>query len=382
MAAQRQTVRVGIVGSGFMLKAHTLAYRALGPLYGATLPPVELRRVYDVEASAAREAVERFGWRDAAKERRAVTQAEDIDLVDVVTPNDVHAEIAIDAARHGKHVLCEKPLANDLPAAREMVRAVAEAGIVDQVGFVYRRWPAVRLAKRLVDAGCIGRIRTFRGHYFHDYAADPALPLGWRGSMARAGAGSIGDIGSHVIDLGRHLVGELSSVSARSRTFITRRRQGGDHVQVDVDDATDLLVEFSDGASGVVQASWMATGYKTDLSFELTGDRGAIRFSWQRLNELAVYSEAEIPGTAGFRTIVIGPQHEGAEAFWPVAGQGLGWGDAFLLAARDLLGAVAGDEPAADRPSFVDGLRAMEVVAAAQESAAESRWATVRRMDP
>jgi predicted dehydrogenase len=385
-AARRATVRIGIVGSGFMLKAHTLAYRNLAPIYGEALPPVDLRRVFDLDGSAAREAVRRFGWGAAADDWREITRGEDIDLVDVVTPNDAHAEIAIDAARHGKHVLCEKPLANELSTAREMVRAVVDAGVIHQVGFVYRRWPAVRLAKRLVEAGCIGRVRMFRGHYFHDYAADPAVPLGWRGSMAKAGAGSIGDVGSHVIDLGHHLVGDIASVAAASRTFIPSRprtpaAEAGADVAVDVDDATAVLVEFGDGASGVIEASWMATGHKTDLSFELTGEVGAIRFSWQRSNELAVYSDAGTPGTAGFRRIVIGPQHEGADAFWPVAGQSMGWGDAFLLAARDLVAAVAGEDRVGARPSFVDGLRAMEVVTAAQESAGDGRWATVPRLD-
>jgi predicted dehydrogenase len=363
-----------------MLKAHSQAYASLRGLYGDAVPQVQQRRVFDIDGAAAQRAVDRHGWSERASDWRAITRADDIDVVDIVTPNDAHAQVAIDAARHGKHVVCEKPLAHDLRAAQEMLEAVRDAGVLHQVGFVYRKWPAVRLAKRLVAEGAIGPPREFRGHYFHDYAADPGIPLGWRGCRARAGAGSVGDIGSHVIDIARYLVGEVTRVVAQSRTHVTRRPSDGTrgrHVDIDVDDATSLLVQFESGASGVIEASWAATGYKTDLRFEVTGDDGALRFSWQRLNELDVYLSPERPDVAGFRSVVIGPQHAGADAFWPVPGQGMGWGDLFVLATHDLVQAIAGGRPVVE-PSFEDGIRAMAVVAAAQESAAGGRWVTVR----
>jgi predicted dehydrogenase len=260
-----------------------------------------------------------------------------------------------------------------------MLDAVDAAGVIHQVGFVYRKWPAMTLARELIDAGRLGRPTNFRAHYFHDYARDPQLPATWRFNAARAGAGSVGDIGSHLIDLARYLVGEVRCVIARSRTLVDERPDesidSDARVGVTVDDATDMLVDFDDDvATGVIQTSWLNTGYKTDLAFEVTGEKGALRFSWQRPNELQFYAQ-EDQTVAGFRSIVLGPPHSGAHAFWPVAGQGLGWGDAFVISAHDFVRAVSEDSAAS--PSFADGLRAAEVVAAAQRSAITKQWIEV-----
>jgi predicted dehydrogenase len=378
------TVRAGLVGGGLMAKTHSLAYASLPLVYGDQhLPQVVRRRLADVEQPLAEAAAERYGWDEAATDWREITRAPDIDLVDIATPNDTHAEIAVDAARHGKHVFCEKPLAHQVEDARTMHRAVSEAGVTNQVDFAYRKWPAIQHARQLVARGEIGRVRQLRARYLHDYAADRAVPIGWRFTRSRAGAGSLGDLGSHLIDLARFLVGDVHRVMARTFTFVHERPLHRDAAagatarlgRVDVDDAAHVWLDFGGGASGTLETNWMATGHKTDLSFEVTGDQGALRFSWLAPNELRFYSELDATDVQGFRSIIIGPQHPGAEAFWPVPGQGLGWGDAFLISVRDLLAAIAAGVPA--QPDFLDGLRAVEVVDAALTSAATGGWVKI-----
>ena len=363
----RDQLRVGLVGGGFMAKTHSLAYAAAAMLDHHELPVIERRRLVDVDADVARESAERFGWAEVDTDWTAVTRAADIDLVDIAVPNDRHAEIAIDAAAHGKHVLCEKPLAHSLVAARRMEAAVAGVGVTGHVGFVFRKWPAVALAKQLVELGKIGRPMSFRAHYFHDYALDPQVELGWRSERARAGAGSIGDLGSHVIDLARHLVGELSRVSARTRAFQS----------AEVDDAADCLLEFEGGAIGTLSTSWMHAGSKTDIGFELAGERGALRFTWRRSGELQVYEHTGDAASRGFRTVFAGPQHPGAARFWPVPGQGLGYGDAFTILIADVLAAVA--KGTGTDPSFRDGVKAAEFVDAALRSSELGEWVAARR---
>lgn len=373
-------MRVGIVGGGFMARTHTLAYDAARLLHGEELPTLERVRLAEASEELAACAATRLGWREATTDWRDITRASDIDLVDIVTPNHLHAEIAIDAARHGKAVLCEKPLAHTLDAAWEMHAAVRAAGVANQIGFVFRTWPAIALARRLVSEGSIGRIRHFRAHYFHDYALDPEFPLGWRFQRASAGGGSVCDLGSHLFDLASCLVGEVDRVCARVRTVVPARPRvaSGELVRVDVDDAADVLLEFATGATGVVETNWAAAGYKTDLAFELLGEQGTIGFTWRRNNELRLYEHGEPPDVRGFRTIVVGPMHEGADGFWPVAGQGLGYGDAFVIAARQLLSGLGSGR--ALEPDFGDGLRAAVLTSAALRSAQRQAWLEVNEV--
>jgi predicted dehydrogenase len=362
-----ERLRVGMVGAGFMAKTHSLAYAAAAMLDHDRLPVIERRRLVDLDGVLAQAAAERFGWDEAATDWTAVTRASDIDLVDIAVPNDRHAEIAIDAAAHGKHVLCEKPLASSLADAKRMEAAVARAGVTGHVGFVFRKWPAVALARRLVDEGRIGTPMSFRAHYFHDYAIDPDVELGWRAVRARAGAGSVGDLGSHAVDLARYLVGEVARVCGRTHAFRS----------AEVDDAADCLLEFENGAIGTLSTSWMQAGSKMDIGFELAGERGAIRFTWRRSGELQVYEHGERDDTRGFRTVFVGPAHRGAERFWPVAGQGLGYGDVFTILIADVLEAVAAGRQA--EPSFHDGVRAAEFVDAALRSSERGGWVAASR---
>ena len=391
--ASFRPIRVGMVGAGYVAKAHSLAYNNAHLLYWPALPRVEKVRVADISLELAQRGAERFGWADATDDWHRVTRDDDIDLVDIVTPNDTHAAVAIDAAEHGKHIFCEKPLATDADAARGMFEAAEAAGVINQVCFTYRAWPAVRLARKLIDDGRLGRIHHFRTWFLQDYALDASLPLVWRMQRDRAGAGKLGDGGSHLLDLAHYLVGDISRVCAHLRTFIPERpaaidrgeaifRSGtglstGEMVSVGVEDSADVLLEFENGAIGVMQTSWVASGHKLDLGFEVGGEKGAVRFSWQHSNELDYYAPDQEDEVAGFRTIVLGPQHPSAAPFWSVAGQGLGMNDAFLIAVGDLLRAITEERPAT--PDFRDGLRVCEVIDAALKSGREKRWVDVLR---
>jgi predicted dehydrogenase len=390
---KHKTIQVGMVGSGYVAKAHTLAYNNAPLLYWPNLPQVNKRRIADVSPELAARGAQRLGWSEGVDDWRRVTQADDIDLVDIVTPNDTHAEIAIDAANHGKHVLCEKPLALDATSAAEMARAAHAAGVVNQVCFTYRSWPGVRLARKLIDEGRLGRIVHFRAFFLQDYALDATLPLVWRMQREKAGSGKLGDGGSHLIDLARYLVGDVDRVFARLNTVIKERPAAidrgeavfrakdaattGELIPVDVEDTADLLLDFAGGATGLVQTSWVASGHKLDLGFEIGGEHGAIRISWQRANEIEVFFEEDDAETPGFRTILLGPAHPGGAEFWSVPGQQLGMNDAFLMMIRETLSAVS--EKRAATPDFVDGLRACEVVDAALASGRSERWVDVER---
>jgi levoglucosan dehydrogenase len=369
-------LRIGIVGGGFMAQAHTMGLRDLRAVYGEDAPSVELVRIADLDADLARAAASRHGWAEATDDWTEVTRANDIDAVSVVTPNAAHAAPAIDALSHGKHVLCEKPLAADLSSAEQMAAAARASSSVSQVNFVYRQWPATATARRLIEEGAIGRVLHYRGYHFHDYALDREMPATWRFSRREAGAGSLGDLGSHAVDAARYLVGsEVKTVAAQSRTVIGTRPLGPGgppSVDVDVDDSTDLLLEFEDGTPATVQVSWVATGRKTDWGFEVVGDEGSLRFGWQHANELRFYSHADPADRRGERVVIIGPDHPNAESFYGIAGPGLGYADAFTIALHNFVRAAGSGEAAS--PDFDDGLRVAQVLAAAQLAADERRW--------
>jgi predicted dehydrogenase len=375
-------IRVGMVGGGFMARTYSLALSAVYGLAWPAAPEIRRVRLADVSRRLGESAAQAWGWDEVSDHWRAVTRADDIDLVLVLTPNDSHAEISIDALAHGKHVLCEKPLSNTLEGARTMARAAAHSGRVHQVGFVYRKWPAVAFARRVIASGGIGEIVHYRGHFFHDYGLDPAMPITWRLQKAVSGGGSGIDIGSHVIDMARCLAGEITGVFAASRTHFTLRplaERPGETAPVDVDEITDMLVEFEGGATGTLQASWLAGGHKMDIGFAVHGTRGSIEFTSEEPTEVRLYKTSDPAAESGFRSIPVGPAHPGAELFWPVPGMALGFGDGFIIAVRDLLRSIAEGRPA--EPDFVDGLRASEVVAAAQASAVTRSWQAVDRLD-
>jgi predicted dehydrogenase len=293
-------------------------------------------------------------------------------VVDICVPNALHPEVACDALAHGKHVICEKPLAHRWDAAGDMVVAAREAERVAQVCFYYRLWPAISWARELIDSGELGAVRHFRGWMLQDYAADPRHDLAWRARLPEAGAGALADLGSHIIDIARHLCGEITAVAATTRELVRR-----DRPTPGVDDLVSMLVDFETGAGGMVEASWALRGHKCDLGFDLVCERGAVRFSWERFNQIEVLVGDVSDPMNGYRSVLIGGGQPDVGRFIPVPGQGIGYRDVFTIGASRALAAIARGETSTS-PSFEDGLAVALVVEAAKESAGRRIWTKVR----
>jgi predicted dehydrogenase len=380
--ADRPPLRVGMVGYAFMGAAHSQGWRTAGRVFDLPRRPV-LSVVCGRDRAAVRAAADRHGWADTETDWRALIARDDVDLVDICTPGDSHAEIALAALAAGKHVLCEKPLANTVAEAEAMTRAAEEAygrGQMAMVGFNYRRVPATALARRMVAAGRLGTLRHVRVAYLQDWLVDPGFPLTWRLRRELAGSGSLGDLGAHIVDLAQHLAGErLAGVSALTETFVRERplpggtRSGlsavaaGGTGTVTVDDAALFTGRFASGALASFEATRYATGRKNALRLELNGERGSLAFDLERLNELWFHDGTDPGAEAGFRRILVTePDHPYLDAWWP-PGHGLGYEHTFVHQARDLVHAVA--EGRRPDPSFADGLQVQRVLAAVEESA-------------
>jgi len=372
----KRDIRVGMVGAGYMGREHSLAYLVATRRYAHDDCTVTLQRVADRDGSLAKQAAAQYGWRHSTENWEEVTRADDVDLVDIATPNHLHAEIAIDAMLHGKHVACEKPLASNVMSAEAMYEAVQRTQVVNQVGFVLRHWPVVGLAKRLIEDERFGEVLTFRATYLQDLALDPNVPFGWRFDRRMAGAGSFGDIGSHVIDLARYLVGDISRVFARCRTIWPTRLSHRGPRTVDVEDLADVLLDFEDGTTGVISTSWVAAGHKTDLRVEVAGTRGNVSLTWERPNALQVWLPDIDWASAGLRTVLLRPDHPGAEELVAAEGSPIGLADLYAAQARAVLTDIR--RGVSTPPTFLDGLRAVQVVDAAIRSDASGEWAVVK----
>ncbi|MEU0753927.1 Gfo/Idh/MocA family oxidoreductase [Streptomyces albogriseolus] len=375
-------LRIGMVGYAFMGAAHSQGWRTVGRVFELPLRP-EMAVICGRDADAVRAAAGRHGWAEAETDWRALVERDDIDLVDICTPGDSHAEIALAALAAGKHVLCEKPLANTVAEAEAMARAAQEArdrGQAAMVGFNYRRVPATALARRMVEEGRIGTLRHVRVAYLQDWLVDPQFPLTWRLRREQAGSGSLGDLGAHIVDLAQHLAGErLAGVSALTETFVRERPlptapssglaavSAAGTGPVTVDDAAVFTGRFASGALASFEATRYATGRKNALRIELNGERGSLAFDLERLNELEYHDGTGDATHGGFRRILVTePDHPYLDAWWP-PGHGLGYEHTFAHQARDLVHAVA--EGRSPEPSFADGLQVQRVLAAVEESA-------------
>jgi len=370
------TIGVGMIGYRFMGKAHSHAYRTAMRFFDLPLVP-ELRVICGRDAAGVAAMAARWGWAEFTTDWRAVIERPDVGLVDISAPGATHAPVAIAAAAAGKHILCEKPLANSVAEARAMVRAAEAAGIVHMVGFNYRRVPAVTFARQIIEEGRLGDIRHFRIVYLQGRQVDPQVPYTWRHDAAQAGLGAIGDLGSHAIDLAHYLVGPLEAVCGDIRTFIRERPlpDGSGYAPVTVDDAGVALLRFANGAMGTLEATRQATGRLNGLRFEINGSTGAVSFDLERLNELAFFDRNDPPHLQGWRTInVTGTLHPYMQAWWP-AGHIIGYEHTFVHEVVDLLTSISRHEAAV--PNFVDGLRVQEVMEAIVRSAREERWVKI-----
>lgn len=384
--ASAPTLGVGMVGYAFMGAAHSQGWRTAGHVFELPMRPA-LAAICGRDRRAVEAAADRHGWAAAETDWRALIARDDVQLVDICTPGDSHAEIAIAALEAGKHVLCEKPLANTVAEAEAMTEAAERAaarGQVAVVGFNYRKVPAITYARKLIAEGRLGTLRHVRATYLQDWLVDPGSPLTWRLEREHAGSGALGDLGAHIVDLAQFLAGELLvGVSAVTETFVRERplRAGpsaglsgaadtGARGAVTVDDAALFTGRLASGALASFEATRMAAGRKNALRLEINGELGSLAFDLERLNELSFHDHTEPATTAGFRRILVTePEHPYLEAWWP-PGHALGYEHTFIHQARDVVRTIA--ERSAPTPSFADGLQVQRVLAAVEESAAKN----------
>ncbi|GAA3615277.1 Gfo/Idh/MocA family protein [Microlunatus ginsengisoli] len=387
-------LRVGMIGYAFMGAVHSHAWRSAHRFFDLPLVP-ELTVLSGRHRDAVEAAADRFGFASVETDWRAVIERDDVDLIDICTPGDLHAEIAIAALEAGKHVLCEKPLANSVEEAERMAaaaEAAAARGARAMCGYTYRRTPALTLARELVRSGRLGVIRQVRAQYLQDWLADENAPMTWRLQAEHAGSGALGDIGAHIIDTAQWLTGQsITGVTALLETFVTSRPLAGERAglgghgevgedvprgQVTVDDAAMFMVRFDGGATGVFEATRFALGRKNALRIELSGTTGALAFDFEDNNVLEFFDGAGPATEQGFRRILVTePDHPYAGAWWP-PGHGLGYEHGFTHQVVDLVRAIAaGQQPT---PSFADGLAVQRVLGAVATSAGDgSRWVPV-----
>jgi predicted dehydrogenase len=367
-------IGVGLVGYKFMGRAHSNAYRQL-PRFFDVDPAPRMAAICGRDEAGVREAANSLGWESYETDYRRLIERDDVGLVDVVTPGNTHREIVLAALEAGKHVICEKPLANTLAEAKEMLDAAREAGTVNTVCFNYRRAPAVQLAKKLVDEGRLGTIRHWRSTYLQDFIMDPEFPLIWRLKKELAGSGALGDIGAHSVDLAQFLLGDISEVTGMTETFVKERPlegADGEMGEVTVDDAAAFLARFENGAVGTFEASRFAAGRRNQNAFEINGSKGSVAFDLERMNELEVFFVDDDADVQGFRTVnVTEPDHPYAGAWWP-PGHILGYEHTFVHTMKDLMdGIKTGASPA---PTFEDAYRVQAVLDAVARSAEGGGW--------
>lgn len=380
-------VNVGMVGYKFMGKAHSHAYKDLHMFFPDAPKPV-MKCICGRDEAGVAKAAGQFGWEEYVTDWRELIGRSDIDLVDINAPSNAHKEIVLAAARAGKHIFCEKPLALTLDDAREMERAAETAGVKHMVGFNYRFSPAVQLAKKLVDEGRLGRIYHFRAWFLQDWIVDPDFPLVWRLQKEIAGSGSHGDLGAHLIDMAHYLVGDMAEVVGMSETFVKERpaaaamtglsakgSKDAPKCPVTVDDATLFMARFANGALGSFEATRFAPGHRCTNAFEINGSKGSVKFDFERMNELQVYFTDDPADVQGFRRVLAtDPAHAYMDAWWP-PGHTIGFEQTFIHETLELMRAISEDRQ--PTPNFRDGVKCQEVLEAVDRSVAERRWVAI-----
>ena len=379
-----KTLNVGMVGYKFMGRAHSNAWLKAAKFFDLKARPV-MKMICGRDRTGVADAAHRWGWDQFTTDWHHLVNDPTIDIVDITTPNDTHAEIAIAAARAGKAILCEKPLALDVAEARQMAAVVKRAGITNMICHKYRRIPALVLAQKMISAGDLGQIYHYRARYAQDWIVDPAFPLVWRLQSKIAGSGAHGDINAHIIDIGRFLIGEFAEVCGQMETFIKERPLPAQSVglsatgskklgKVTVDDAVSFIGRFKNGALANLEATRFALGRKNGIQIEINGSKGSLLFDLEDLNRLQYYNDADPADRKGFRDILVtegGGVHPYINAWWP-PGHIIGYEHTFIHTIADFVNAVADKRPV--KPDFQDGLANQLVLAAVEKSAKTHRW--------
>jgi predicted dehydrogenase len=382
-----KTLNVALIGTGFMGKAHSNAWSQVPKFFQLGIKPV-MKLACDTQTDCTTTFANNWGWEEVEIDWRKVVERKDIDIIDICTPTWLHKEIAIAAVENGKHVFCEKPITLSYAGAKEMYDAAEKAGVVHYLNHNYRRAPAVTFARQLIDEGKIGTIYHWRGTYLQDWITDPNFPLTWHLQKKFAGAGPHFDLNSHSVDLGRYLVGDIQTVTAMLKTFITERPLPGEGAgtfkagtgatdlgKVTVDDAAFMVVEFENGALGSFEASRFANGRKNYNYFEIYGSKGSLIFNLERMNELQFLDLSDTADEQGFRTILVtNSTHPYISAWWP-PGHIIGYEHEFSHAIVDFLAAI--EKGTKISPNFYDGMKAMQVLEAAIQSSDTGKKVTV-----
>lgn len=370
----RNTIRIGLIGTGFMGKAHALAYQAAGNVFD-DIPRPMLHAVADLDGARAEGFRNQFGFVKALTEWRELVEDPEIDVVSITTPTLFHKEMALAALAAGKHVHCEKPLAISGADAQEMMFAAEKAGVRTASGFNYLKNPLLKYAREMIASGELGEITDFNGIHAEGFMADPETPWSWRCDPA-GGQGAIADVGSHIIAVARFLLGPISEVFAQLDTPIkTRPVKAGEveRKEVGVDDIARMLVVFERGCSGTLQANWLATGRNMQLGFQISGSKGTLVFDQERMNELHYYKAGEDPRSNGFRLIESGPQHPPYGAFCVAGGHHLGFNDLKTIEMAEFIRAI--DQGVSATPDFREAWEVQRLIDAAVMTHRNGSWA-------
>ena len=373
----KKEIRIGLIGTGLMGRIHTNGYKRLGDFF----PEMQYRPVLQVACARREDKVkafaEQWGYKDTETDWRAVIARDDVDAIDICTPNDKHAEIAIAAAEAGKMILCEKPLARTVEEGEKMVEAVEKAGVKNTVWYNYRRIPAVTLAKQIVDSGKLGKIFHFRSNFLQDWTISPDVPQGgdatWRLDVDAAGSGVTGDLLAHCIDLAMWINGGITDVSAMTETFIKERKdQSGEVKKVGIDDASLFHCHFENGSLGLFEATRYARGHKALFTFEINGEHASIRWDLHDLNRMEYFDHSDESIVRGWRSILVTDGDQPYMDKWWIPGTSIGYEHSFIHQVAEFFKSLQTGEPC--YPTFKDALETQKVCQAVLDSASSKSW--------
>lgn len=369
-------LRFGLIGTGFMGKAHAIALQSVGTVF-PDIPAPKLESLIDPDAIRASELAAAWGFARSADDWHSLCTDPDIDVIDICTPNHLHKEMALAAAAAGKHIYCEKPLGLSGPEAKEIWKAAESAGVRTSMGFNYMCNPLIELAREIIASGEIGEVFNFRGSYQEDYLSDPFSPFSWRCLRSQGGSGALNDLGTHLINMAEFLLGPMASVYGSLTTVHTHRPDPttGESREVENEDIAQVLLKFARGTAGTMEISRVGTGRKCGLDFEIHGTNGALMFDQERMNEIRLYKVGDNDGRRGYRTILAGPEHKDYANFCPAPGHGLGINDLKIIEVRNFLNSIASDT--AIHCDFQNGWRVQAIVDAVEHSHLNHEWVDV-----
>jgi predicted dehydrogenase len=391
-AKSLREIRIGLIGTGGMGKAHATAFKNVPLVFGSEPGRPILEIVADIDAEAVKKWAAEFGFARWTTNWQEIVEDPHINLVDITTPNSLHAEMAIAAAQAGKHIYCEKPLATTSADAARIVAAVEKSGVISIVGFNYLKNPAQAFAKQLIESGELGEVTLFRGTFDQDFLANADVPFSWRLDRTLAGTGALGDLGSHTIAFAQFLVGDILEVCGLNATVIKERvvpesgsgyaaaaPSNGARRAVENEDIMEFLIRFASGAVGTIGTSRIGVGRKLGLTYEIQGTKGSLFYTQERMNEIKLYRHTDPDREKGYKTVYIGPEHPGYKAFFGLAGIGLGYNDQKIIEAHDLITAIALNQPV--QPDVRFAYQVNKIIDAVELSCQERRWVSASEFD-